>query len=126
MSQFDSDEFGNPILNEWMTVAHIHSEEGLRWHNEMKAWREKNQQSNDSNQTIDTNFVPVGDITTPSDLLTVFHVDWKQINWKWLPFMLHEENESLLKNCFHINYDIICFLFAHYCGHGEGNRFNCL
>jgi hypothetical protein len=32
---------GNPRYNDWMVAAHVHSECGLTWHQEMRAWENR-------------------------------------------------------------------------------------
>lgn len=130
--QFESDEWGNPILNKWQSRAFVHSEAGARWTGETSAWRERMEARDQETESevpvmsprMRSSLVQIGDDFTEIDLETAFQLDWKQIKWTWLenpsPLLLSSVADSVK-----LKFDMLCNLFSHYCGQGEGQLNSC-
>jgi hypothetical protein len=132
--EFEADSWGNPSLNSWQVNAFVHSKCGIKWASENEAWREKFNASRylqDVDENPDdlpttmpkdrSNIVQIGDDFTQADIETAFSLDWRQIKCAWLPSSSSAAStmESValtIKN----NYALICKIYAHYCGVGQG------
>lgn len=130
---FDSDEWGNPIRNPWLTAAHTRSDLGKKWTDEMNALRERlSKKSMEDELDYDTggpqsprlrsNIIQIGEEFSTSDIKTTFALDFKQMTWTWaeeLLGMMPSMGETIQSN-----YSTICNIFLHYCGAGEiGQRY---
>jgi hypothetical protein len=114
-----SDEFGNPILTDWMLSAYIKSSHGIRWYSEMEAYRRGEEQEEDEDENKSSSLLFVGELSG-RDVDKAFMMDWQQMDWNWLGFSESDlevrELKVLLKN----KYALICKIFSHYCGVGRG------
>lgn len=148
---FPVDDWENPIFNDWMQVAYLHSSTHQNWAKEMEAWRINLQEikkntannqnheifglGNDAAKYVDINatllaskaiphsarLIKIGFDFTESDVELAFNLDWQIMNWKWLGPM-NEIQKNKLGDVIKINYSLICNIFAHYAGIGKGNK----
>ena len=128
---FPSDEWGNPILTPWQVNAFVHSESGFRWATETDAWRERmaGQEEEDESKKAEISISPrmrsslvqIGEDFNGADLDTAFQLDWKHVKCSWMA-----ESPSVISTITSLGdvlrprYAVVCNIFAHYCGVGEG------
>jgi hypothetical protein len=148
-TSFPIDEWENPVFNDWMQVAHLHSQQNQYWSKEMEAWRtnlediKKNSSdvfgySNEAAKNVDINatllaskaiphsarLIKLGFDFTEADVELAFNLDWQIMSWKWLPTHLNEMQKNKLGDVIKTTYSLICNIFAHYAGIGKvGQRF---
>jgi hypothetical protein len=120
---FESDEWGYPVLGDWYYAAYVKSEQGIKWATEIELWREKIKRQAEGYvaTTIDSNLIQIGEIFFDDEIDATFELDWQQMKWGWLNFPLSEQQVTALKRSLRNRYSIVCNLFAHYCGYGQGN-----
>ena len=124
---FPSDNWGNPIYNEWTSAAYLNNEDSFRFMMEMDNWRMRldlssngNNGTSGDNTGSGSNLIQIGDAP---DVDTAFELDWSSMNWKWLP-NLTEIQKGSLRTAMQARYAIVLALFRHYCGAGElGQRY---
>ena len=110
----------------WASTAYVHSPMGRKWTTEIDCWRTKIQSIQESGglrgskQTIDSNLVLIGEEYSEDDVMSAFQLDWHQMKWKWLDTNFTEQHETMIRRCLQANYGVICRLFSHYCGYGQG------
>jgi hypothetical protein len=135
VSTFPVDEWNNPEIVDWMKVAYIKSKIGLNWSNEIDAWRNtlssnKNDKKHNTSSNVvlsprmqrkTSNFIKIGFDFTERDIEYAFDLDWGNIKLYWLKPSDHELN--LIGDCLKSNYSLICNIFAHYCGSGQGKKY---
>ena len=132
-TSFPVDEWENPEMGDWMRSAFVKSDIGVNWVTEIEAWRDsltkmkassKGEGGQDANimlhraQPQSSNFIQIGFDFTETDINSAFDLDWSIMKWDWL------QPSELLKNqlgdVLKTNYALICNIFAHYCGVGQG------
>jgi len=132
-TQLPSDEWSNPITNEWQEAAYLRNEVHMKWNTEIEQWREtyapgkvSKEQGNSNISSLSSNFIQIGEEFTSADIKVAFDLDWKTIVWNILsPKQLSDISQfKLLQSTFHENYSVIYDLFNHYCGFGKvGERY---
>jgi hypothetical protein len=135
LSTFPSDEWGNPKLTNWQVNAFVHSKPGIKWAVETEAWRERNRAGGEEeyeeeqgaaealSSRDDYNFVQIGSNFTAADVEMAFSLDVKQIKCSWLPSSSSSvDMMESLAGIAKASYDVICNVYAHYCGVGEGEH----
>lgn len=114
-----SDEFGNPVLSEWMLSAYVKSGHGTRWYSEMEAYRDSKEHGQEEEEGYSSSLLFVGELSN-REIDLAFGMDWQQMNWGWLGLSESDlevrELKTLLKN----KYGLVYRLFSHYCGVGKG------
>lgn len=141
LSEFPSDEWGNPIYDEWTACAYLTKDHTFKWALEMDSWRSQLNEMDECGQAL-----PSAEMKSKSssmiqiggnpDISTSFELDWSIMKWD---FLSHYEvvegysegktaavNECIesLKKVLESRYEIIIRLFIHYCGAGElGQRY---
>ena len=145
-SSLSSDNYGNPIYNEWLQAAYLMSEPCSQWAYNLQIWRDdQNNQieskneiadyDDDYNQSTrndqfnrysgrpyhrnDSSLIHIGDSFSPSEVAASFTLDWTNTKFEWLSSM-NDSKRVELQSVVRGNYDIICALFTHYCGVGKG------
>lgn len=115
-------------MSDWASIAYVHSTMGIKLRDEMKRWRNKSgssdsnyDENNNNTAFTNSNFILIGDEYTNEDIQSAFTLDWRQMKWEWLQIHLTENLETQLRRCLESYYGIICCLFIHYCGYGQGN-----
>lgn len=115
-------------MSVWQCAAYIHSSMGVKWATEIETWREKSREVQEngglgySKRPIDSNLVLIGEVYTEEDVHSAFLLDWNQMRWDSLNMKLTEALETQIRRSLLSNYGMICSLFSHYCGYGQGNR----
>jgi hypothetical protein len=146
---FPTDDWENPVFNDWMQVAYLHSASNQNWAKEMESWRQNLEKikkdssdifglSNDAAKNVDINatllaskavphsarLIKIGFDFTEADVELAFNLDWQIMSWKWLPTPLMELQKNKLGDVIKSSYSLICNIFAHYAGIGKvGQRF---
>jgi len=127
---FPVDNWVNPALNEWMKTAFVKSSIGINFANEMEAWRDSlntvKELPRDLNNAVlsprsrseKPNLVRIGFDFTEDDITSAFSLDWSAMKWNWLSITEHQMN--LLGDCLKSHYSLVCNIFAHYAGYGQG------
>lgn len=119
--KIESDEYGNPLLTDWMMASFTKSDHGLKWISEMDAWR--NHTKEDEEEPNQGSLLFVGKFTI-DEIDSAFDLDWRIMNWKWLGFMPSDSEVHDIKILLKSNYSVICKIFSHYCGLGKvGERY---
>lgn len=113
-----SDEFGNPILTNWMISAYVHSDLGVQYYSAMEAYRERKQHDEDVEVVTSSSLLYVGDFSL-EDITSAFELDWRQLNWEWLGISDSDFEYHDLKTILCQNYGLVCRIFSHYCGVGK-------
>lgn len=148
LPQFEIDEYGNPIYDDWLHTAYLVTENSQKWSSNMQYWRDKEQtilkdkirmkeensddedDNNDQgtawNDTLNagSSLIHIGaDQLSSHDVEIAFTLDWDNMKFTWLNnFSIHKK--IALHDMLKKNYDIICNLFLHYCGVGKiGQRY---
>jgi hypothetical protein len=114
-----SDEFGNPILTDWMLSAYIKSSHGIRWYSEMDAYRRGEEKDEDEEENK-SSLLFVGEISG-RDIERAFLMDWQQMDWNWLGLSESDLELREIKAFLKSKYGLICRIFSHYCGVGKGS-----
>jgi hypothetical protein len=114
-----SDEFGNPILTDWMLSAYIKSSHGIRWYSEMDAYRQGEAKDEDEDESKSSSLLFVGEISG-RDIERAFLMDWQQMDWNWLGLSESDLELREIKAFLKSKYGLICRIFSHYCGVGKG------
>jgi hypothetical protein len=118
----EMDAWGNPVFGDWYYAAFVNSTTGKKWITEMEIWRDKLDRDPSLEPSVmESNLIQIGESFSERDVETAFELDWYQMKWRWLGFSMSEQNMTALKSAFSRNYAILCHLFAHYCGYGQGN-----
>lgn len=136
-TSFPIDDWENPDMGDWMRVAYIKSEIGQHWATEMEAWRDSLRRmkelqgstgdaadSHMNNLIVQrampppSNLITIGYNFSESDINSAFDLDWGTMKWQWLKPTDHEK--SALGDVLKSYYSLVCNLFAHYCGTGQG------
>eukprot|EP01006_Ploeotia_vitrea_P002846 TRINITY_DN1091_c0_g1_i1.p1 TRINITY_DN1091_c0_g1~~TRINITY_DN1091_c0_g1_i1.p1 ORF type:complete len:541 (+),score=-13.90 TRINITY_DN1091_c0_g1_i1:192-1814(+) len=119
----DIDEYGDPILSEWMQAAYIKSESSMQYFDELTAWRSKLNQTvtnemENNNQTDAVSLVQIGELTE-KDLDSAFSLDWSQMKLNNLSI-----NTDNLKQLIRQIYHELSNIFIYYAGYGHvGHRY---
>jgi len=120
---FPSDEWGNPIYNDWVAAAYLTRESNFRWTLEMDSWRNRldaGQAIQDQGQKGSSSLIQIGEAP---DIDTAFELDWSNMHWKWL-LLLTEVQKAALRAALNERYELMLAIFRHYCGGGElGHRY---
>jgi hypothetical protein len=138
VSSFPVDEWENPEMGDWVRIANVKSEIGMNWANEVQAWREsvdkvKKSSSAKADGSTETssnmllhralppnsNLIQIGFDFSQSDINSAFDLDWSVMKWDWL--QPTDMQKSLLGDVMKTNYALVCNVFAHYSGVGQGN-----
>lgn len=133
-TSYPVDEWENPDPGDWMKGAYVQSKAGKHWTIEIDAWREslKQLKAAHNGEDVDydklltqrfepqstTTFIKIGFDFSESDITSAFNLDWNNMKWSWLKLSESERNatgDTLKKS-----YAMICNVFAHYCGIGQG------
>ena len=134
-TSYPVDEWENPDPGDWLKGAYIQSKAGKHWAIEIDAWRESLKQlkaAHNGDTEVDydkmltqrfepqstTTFIKIGFDFSESDIASAFSLDWNNMRWSWLKLSDSEKNatgDALKKS-----YAMICNVFAHYCGIGQG------
>lgn len=126
LEQLSSDEYGNPILNEWLSAAYLRSEEGKRWNTESTAWRERLGKIRQSTKAVELpshRLIHIGEFDV-GDAAAAFDLDWGQINWMNLGFSKGDPQKKAIYDSLKANYVLICNFFQHFVGSGRvGERY---
>ncbi len=131
---FPVDEWENPEMGDWLQGAHVHSKCGKNWSGEIDSWREKMRESSHENgesgvkglgfrnqHNASSSLIKIGFDFTQDDIASAFDLDWSNMKWTWLgSFATSENQRSLLGDALKTRYSVICNIFAHYCGVGQG------
>jgi hypothetical protein len=126
--EYPLDEWENPNMSSWMKGAYLNSEDGLRYANEIEAWRESvnNQKStnrNMQNARPTTSFIKIGYDFSEADIQSAFELDWQSMKWPWLE-NASESHKNQIGRVLSQRYGMVCNVFAHYCGIGQiGQRY---
>lgn len=133
VNSYPLDEWENPEMGDWMKSAFVRSSAGVSWANEIEAWRTSLERVKASNaeagshegniivqrtQPQASNLIQIGFDFTESDINAAFDLDWGVMHWEWLSPSEHRKNQ--LGDVMKTHYALICNLFAHYCGKGQG------
>jgi len=120
---FPSDEWGNPVYNDWVAAAYLTSEPNYCWKLEMDSWRNRldaGQAIAGQGQKGASSLIQIGE---SPDIDTAFELDWSIMHWKWLP-SLTEIQKMSLRAALNERYELMLAIFRHYCGAGElGQRY---
>lgn len=136
---FPVDSWENPVMNEWMEAAYTHSQSGHHWAHEIEVWRDNLAElkaAAPKGADVDYNtlllakkvlpaasqLIKIGFDFTAADVETAFNLDWRGMDWSWIP--LGEIEKSKLGDILKSSYSLICNIFAHYAGIGKGWRFS--
>ena len=117
-----SDEYGNPVLTEWSKAAYLVSPNARKWSNELDNWRERLANANEGKEgreSRSSNLVFIGELSA-EDIESAFELDWQHITWGWLGMDVKDNTHKDIKDIIKRNYRLICNIFSHYCGEGEG------
>jgi hypothetical protein len=114
-----NDEFGNPILSEWMISAYVKSGNGIRWYTEMEAYRQQERKGDDEDDVRSSSLLFVGEFSA-RDIDTAFELDWQQMNWGWLGLGESDAEVRDMRSMLRSQYGLLCKIFSHYCGNGTG------
>lgn len=139
VSNFPTDQWESPMVTDWMKIANIRSEEGLKWMTEIEAWRgslDKMSEAISSSQSVGmyqsnvlvqrsqnqaSNFVQIGYDFSLADIESAFDLDWQVMAWdEILGVTINEIIRSQLGEALKSHYQTVCNVFAHYCGTGQG------
>lgn len=121
LEQIPTDEYGDPMMNDWMAAAYINSEAGNRWHAETIAWREKlGKLRQDTRQTDlpSHRLLHIGEFNT-EEAATAFDLDWGQLNWMNLGLVKGDPHRKAIHDFLKLNYVMICNFFQHFVGSGR-------
>ena len=132
--ELPSDQWANPITNEWQEAAFLRNDMHIKWNTEMEKWRDayapakisKVDGASNGTKSLSSNFIQIGEEFTSADIKVAFDLDWSTIVWNCLnPKQLSDTSQfKLLQSTFHENYSVIYDLFNHYCGFGKvGERY---
>ena len=128
-TKFPVDEWENPELGDWLQGAHVHSKAGVFWSKEIDAWRSKlGEREGDEEGGVQrtqkqhgSTLVKIGYDFTASDIASAFELDWSNMRWDWLGAAAASEYQrSQLGDALKAHYNVVCNVFAHYCGVGQG------
>lgn len=122
-ASFESDQWGNPVYNDWTSVAYLTSENNFRFQLEMDAWRARLEpgQTAAPGGKVGSNLIQIGEAP---DEQTAFELDWSAMHWKWLPSLTSEVQKAALRSAMAERYSVVLALFRHFCGAGElGQRY---
>jgi hypothetical protein len=114
-----SDEYGNPLLSEWRIAAFVRSSHGIKWNNEMEAYREQQAKAKKVEDVQSNELVFVGSFTA-NEIDAAFDLDWRQMDWEWLGFSAVDDEVLDLKKILRANYGVICKVYSHYSGVAKG------
>lgn len=118
--ELPSDNFGNPVMTEWMVAAYVKSESGITWQMEMEAWRDRahTAANPEKSEETKTTLLYIGEFSD-DEVTSAFELDWRQMDWAW--FGLADSDIELrdLRELLRVNYALICKVFSHYCGVGK-------
>ena len=104
------------------------TEVGKQFTNELAAWRtalKKNTGSEDSSgagavmRPSESAFIKVGYDFSATDIDSAFDLDWPVMKWDWLHPT--ETQKNLMGDALKNRYALICNIFAHFCGTGQGS-----
>lgn len=119
-TKYDSDQWGFPIMNNWLSSAYLRSQHGISWNNEMTAFRDNfnndNNKLNEYSSAGYSNLVQIGDVLSESELSMAYELDWNQMKFTWIENILTEGQRILLHDVLKKNYFIIYNIFLQYCG----------
>ena len=120
-SKFPLDQWENPQLGAWYKSAYVKSDVGKYWNSELDAWRSSVQEIDDTSKQNEekkrTHFIQVGFDFSADDVNTAFEFDAKNMKWDWIT---GDTNISRIMDVLRVNYLLICNIFAHFCGVGQG------
>jgi len=122
-SKYPLDEWEYPDLGPWVKGAFLKSDIGNYWHSELDAWRstvKKVDESNQSHEQNGTSFIQIGFDFFSEDFKTAFDFDSKNMKWDWMK-PINDTHKIKVIDVFKAEYSIICKIFAHYCGFGQGH-----
>jgi hypothetical protein len=123
-----TDEYGNPVLTQWTQDAYVKSAAGKNFFQGNKGWKRNPSRmrtpgtrgrSGAGGLLSADGLVFVGNMSD-SDVLTAFELDWPQIDWGFALQEVSNEDMERLKDGVMRCYDVICRLFQHYAGLGQG------
>lgn len=132
-SSFPVDEWEIPEMGEWLKAATIKSKTGQHWVSEIEAWRESlktftaaQNAGEDAEKNIlvhkahppSSSLIQIGFDFSESEINAAFDLDWTIMKWDWL--LPSELLKSQLGDVLKSNYAMVCNLFTHYCGTGQG------
>ena len=139
-SSFPTDQWECPMVSDWMKIANIRSDDGLKWMTEIEAWRDSLNKMNavvsQSSQSIDmhqnnilvqrsqnqaSNFVQIGYNFSLADIESAFDLDWQVMVWEdIIGAGINEVHKSQMGETLRSHYRTVCNVFAHYSGTGQG------
>jgi hypothetical protein len=123
-----TDEHGNPVLTQWTLDAYVKSVPGKNFFQGNKGWKRNPSRmrtpgtrgrSGAGGMLSADGLVFVGNMSD-SGVLTAFELDWPQIDWGFALQEVSNDDMDRLKDGIMRCYDVICRLFQHYAGLGQG------
>lgn len=124
-SKFPLDQWETPEIGHWYKSAYVKSSTGKYWNSELDAWRATVKNEMDSSKKKEevrrTTFIQVGFDFSAEDVSAAFDFDTKKMQWEWLLAESVEVNMSKLMDVLKSHYLLICNIFAHFCGFGQGS-----
>eukprot|EP00596_Hydrurales_sp_CCMP1899_P007701 CAMPEP_0119045840 /NCGR_PEP_ID=MMETSP1177-20130426/42891_1 /TAXON_ID=2985 /ORGANISM="Ochromonas sp, Strain CCMP1899" /LENGTH=194 /DNA_ID=CAMNT_0007018235 /DNA_START=135 /DNA_END=716 /DNA_ORIENTATION=+ len=106
LDQFEIDEFGNPIYDDWLHTAYLVTKDSQEWSSNMQHWREKkdmilkdkkenysdsdddddekNNKPWNDNLNAGSSLIHIGaDQLSTDDIDIAFKLDWDNMKWAW-------------------------------------------